>query len=188
MKEAEHEQETMDINKNIPFIPFIPKFLFNTIKDQDVRTNLSKWRKMINNGETMENGDIVSSSSGSNSGSNESDKPPSKPGKRKGAKTRRVTRTCNVGYLDDTVKTKLAGEVSEYSRSTSSLKSVEPIKSVGYDSYVRSQTRPSKIGNAEGTSRVRALKRGASIGMSKGSTRHAPYAVMDTGAEREVVG
>ena len=27
-----------------------------------------------------------------------------------------------------------------------------------------------------------------SIGMSKGSTRHAPYAVMDIGAERKVVG
>ena len=65
---------------------------------------------------------------------------------------------------------------------------MEPIESFGYDSYVRSQTRPSKIGNAEGTSRVRALKRATSIGMSKGSTRHAPYAVMDTGAEREVVG
>ena len=139
---------------------------------------------MTNNGETMGRGDIVSSSSGSN----ESDKPPSKPGKGKGAKTRRVTRTCNVGYLDDTVKIKLAGDVSEYSRSTSSLKSVEPIESFGYDSYFRSQTRPSKIGNAEGTSRVRALKRATSIGMSKGSTRHAPYTVMDTGAEREVVG
>ena len=65
---------------------------------------------------------------------------------------------------------------------------MEPIESFGYDSCVRSQTRPSKIGNAEGTSRVRALKRATSIGMSKGSTRHAPYAVMDTGAEREVVG
>jgi len=35
---------------------------------------------------------------------------------------------------------------------------------------------------------VRALKRAMSIGIFKGSTRHAPYAVMDTGAEREVVG
>ena len=65
---------------------------------------------------------------------------------------------------------------------------MEPIESFGYDSYVRSQTRPSNIGNAEGTSRVRALKRGTSIGMPKGNTRHAPYAVMDTGAKRAVVG
>jgi len=136
---------------------------------------------MTNNRETMGRGDIVSSSS-------EPDKPPSKPGKGKGAKTRWVTRTCNVGYLGDTVKINLAGDVSEYSHSTSRLKSVEPFESFGYDSYFRSQTRPSKIGNAEGTFRVRVLKRAASTGMSKGSTRHAPYAVMDTGAEREVVG
>jgi len=64
---------------------------------------------MTNNGETMVKGDIVSSTSGSN----ESDKPLSKPGKRKGAKIRRVTRTCNVGYLDNTVKIRLAGDVSE---------------------------------------------------------------------------
>jgi len=65
---------------------------------------------------------------------------------------------------------------------------VEHIESFGYDSNFRSQSNPSKIGNAEGTSRVRALKRAASIGMSKNSTRHAPYTVMDTGAEKEVVG
>jgi len=108
---------------------------------------------MTNNGETMVKGDTASSTSGSN----ESDKPPSKPGKRKGAKIRRVTRTCNVGYLDGTVKIKLAGDVSEYSRPTSSLKSVKHIESFGYDSNVRSQSNPSKIGNAKGTSRVRAL-------------------------------
>jgi len=65
---------------------------------------------------------------------------------------------------------------------------VKHIESFGYDSNVRSQSNPSKIGNAKGTSRVRALKRTMSIVMSKGSTRHAPYTVMDTGAEREVVG
>jgi len=65
---------------------------------------------------------------------------------------------------------------------------MEHIESFGYDSNFRSQSNPSKIGNAVGTSRVRALKRATSIGMSKGSMRHAPYAVMDTGAEREVVG
>ena len=54
MKGADEEQETIDRNKKIPFIPLIPRFLFNTIKDQDVRTNLSKWRKMINNSESME--------------------------------------------------------------------------------------------------------------------------------------
>jgi len=43
--------------------------------------------------------------------SNDADNPPSKPGKEKGAKTRRVTGTCKVGYLDDTVKIKLAGDV-----------------------------------------------------------------------------
>jgi len=64
---------------------------------------------MTNNGETTVKGDIVSNTSGSN----KSDKPPSKPDKRKGVKIRRVTRTCNVGYLDDTVKIRLAGDVSE---------------------------------------------------------------------------
>ena len=33
MKGADEEQETIDRNKKIPFIPFIPRFLFNTIKD-----------------------------------------------------------------------------------------------------------------------------------------------------------
>ena len=65
---------------------------------------------------------------------------------------------------------------------------MEHTESFGYGSNFRSQSNPRKIGNAEGTSRVRALKRATSIGMSKGITRHAPYAVMDTGVEREVVG
>jgi len=49
MKGADEEQETIDRNKKPPYSPFIPKFLFNTIKDQDLRTNLSKWRRMTNN-------------------------------------------------------------------------------------------------------------------------------------------
>ena len=65
---------------------------------------------------------------------------------------------------------------------------MEPIESFGYDGYVRSQSNPSKIGIAKGNSRVRALKRATSINLSKGITRHAPYTVMDTDAEREVVG
>jgi len=54
---------------------------------------------MTNNVEFIEKGDIVSS----DSGSNDLDKPSNKPGKKKGAKTRRVTKSYKVGYLDDTV-------------------------------------------------------------------------------------
>jgi len=67
------------------------------------------------------------------------------------------------------------------------MKPVKHIKTFGYGSDVRSQPNPSKNGNVEVTSRIRALKRPASIDMSKGSTRHVPCAVMDTGDEREVV-
>ncbi len=76
--------------------------------------------------------------------------------------------------------------ISEFSRPISSIKSVEHIKTFRYESYVRSQPNPSKNGNVEVTSRIQALKRPASIDMTKGSTRHVPFVAMNTGAEREV--
>ena len=62
--------------------------------------------------------------------------------------------------------------------------------SFGDDSNVPSQLGHTSMNeDAEGTSTIRMLKRTASsIGMTKGCTRHSPYAVIDPGAERDVVG
>ncbi len=103
-----------------------------------------------------------------------------------------VTKTRRVGLQDDTVEIKLASSDSEYSTilTCSNFESREPIVTIGDDSNFESKSYHSIKSGAEGTStrRIRMLKRAASVGMSKSQIRHPPYAVIDPGAEREVIG
>ena len=172
--------------KPIPHIPFIPKFLFMSL-DANTRKNLMTWRKMTNQGETMEKKDLVSSED--DKGAEMHSK--NKTEKKKGRKARRVTKTRRVGIQDDTVEIKLASSDSEYSTilTCSNFESREPIVTIGDDSNFESKSDHSIKSGAEGTStRIRMLKRAASVGMSKSRIRHPPYAVIDPGAEREVIG
>ena len=168
-------------------IPFIPTFLYRTL-DENAKKNVTLWRRKVNNGETMVKDDLVLT--GEKGNDKDSDPPSKKLGKKKnknGTKLRRVTKTRRVGFKDDTVEIKLASSDSEYSKTSSSFNSREQIITIGDDSNVLSRPNHSIDVGAEGST-IRALKRAASIGMSKGSTRHSTYAVIDPGAEKEIVG
>ena len=80
--------------KSTPYIPFIPKFLFASLKGS-ARTNIVKWRKMTNQGETMGKDDLVLSDVEEKE--KDPEKSSKKSGKKKGSKARRVTRTRRLG-------------------------------------------------------------------------------------------
>jgi hypothetical protein len=170
--------------KPTPFIPFIPKFLYHSF-DSEGKKNLVTWRTMVNKGEIMGKEDLISSDKVVDD--KDSDKPSKKPGKGKGTKkTRRVTKTRRIGIQDDTVEIKLASSDSEY-MNLANVESRKRVVTFGDDSVIPLKPDHS-IKDIEGTSRIRILKRAMSVGMSKGSTRHPPYAVIDPGAEKEVIG
>ena len=62
------------------------------------------------------------------------------------------------------------------------------ITTFGDDSDVLEQFDHSVKEEERHSIRIRALKRTTSIGMSKGCTRHQSYAVIDPGADMEVIG
>ena len=109
-----------------------------------------------------------------------------KSGKKKGSKARRVTRTRRLGVQDDTVKVKIASDISEYSTPLSNFRLLDQVVPFGYDSNFQ-LTSDRCIIDEEGFS-IRSLKRSTSVGMSRGSSRYPPYAVIDPGAEMEVIG
>ena len=136
---------------------------------------------MTNQGGTVGFEDLVKSDNEDQS-KKDSEKPFKKTGKnkeKKGSKTRRVTRTRRLGIQDDTVKVKLASSDSEYSTTFSSNELCERVVTFENDSDF--------ISDVGGIS-IRMLKRATSIGMSRGSSRHSPHAVIDPGAEKEVIG
>ena len=184
-KSSKRKTENDQPGKSTSHIPFIPKFLFSSLKGS-ARTNVATWRRMTNKGETMGKDDLVHSDD-----EKEKDKDPEKPSnktgkKKKGSKTRRVTRTRRLGIQDDTVEVKLASSDSEYSTTFSSNKPRERFVTFGNDS-VYQFTPDQCIKDEEGFS-IRMLKKTTSIGMSRGSSRFPPYAVIDPGAEKEVIG
>ena len=143
---------------------------------------------MTNQGGTVGFEDLVKSDNEDQS-KKDSEKPFKKTGKnkdKKGSKTRRVTRTRRLGIQDDTVKVKLANSDSECSTTFSSNELCERVVTFENDSdfqFFSDQC----IKDVEGIS-IRMLKRATSIGMSRGSSRHSPHAVIDPGAEKEVIG
>ena len=180
-KSRKGNTEITSREKRDPYIPFIPKFLYNSLANK-ARINIVKWRKIVNRGETMGEKDLVT-----DDGDEGDTKPPPNKSGKKGLKQRRVTKTRRIGVPDDTVRIKLASTVKDYSVSSSLDR--ELLSASGYDSDDLSKPDHSMGGDNEGTSTLRALKKTiSSIGMSRGSVRHPSYAVIDPGAEKEVVG
>ena len=109
----------------------------------------------------------------------------SPPTKSKRKKTRRVTKTRRVGMADHTIEVKLASSDSDYSEYRNiSHRSASKSRD---DSNNQSKLDHS-IKNSVNNSTIRALKRDMSVGISRGSVNVPPYAVIDPGAEKEVVG
>ena len=50
-----------DTSKVKPFIPFMPKFVFASTLNSEGKTNFTTWRRMVNQGETMEKKDLGTS-------------------------------------------------------------------------------------------------------------------------------
>ena len=94
---------------------------------------------------------------------------------------------CKSAVQDDVVEIKLARSDSSYSEDVCNFRQVVI---PGDDSDLHTMQDQFVDLYIEGTfrSRVRALKRAMLVGMSRGSVRHQPYAVIDPGAEHEVIG
>ena len=194
-EDSEQEEEPRQFrkkkNKDTPkgkeYVPFMPKFVFATF-NSEAKTNFSKWRQLTNQGETMEKKHLVDTSS--NEVDPDAEKPLKKTGKQKGKRTRRVTRTRRVGIQDDVVQIKLTSSDEEYIRSVSESSKALPI-SFEHDSDSHKKPPDQCNEDEEGPSKsktVRALKRTTSIGMSRGTIVRPSFAVIDTGAEMEVIG
>ena len=99
-----------------------------------------------------------------------------------------MNRTRRVGIQDDLVQIKQTSSDEEYIRTIfcESTK-VLPIP-VGDDSNDQDQFDHSNDDKEGHSTRVRALKRTTSGGMSKGTIRLQPFAVIDTGADMDVIG
>ena len=155
-------------------------FLYRSLDDNN-KMNISKWRNLVNQGETMGADDLVTNDNKNNK-DQDSKPPPKKSGK--GKKERRVTRTRRIGVPDDTVRIKLASSNSDYIEASNLV--LGTLLSSSYDSNTISKSDHSMVDD-DGISRLRALKKTSSIGMSRGSIRYPPYAVIDPGVEKEIV-
>ena len=169
--------------KSKPYVPFIPKFLFNSL-DKDAKKNISKWRQMVNNGTHMDYTEDMLDKRGDS----ESDPPPKKSGKYKGHKTRRVSKTRRTGIQDDSVEVKLGSSDEDYTDTCTNLIPRKRLVTFGHDSIIPLKPDHSIEETAGSSKIIRAIKRSASIGMSRGSTRHSSYAVIDPGADKELIG
>ena len=115
-------------------------------------------------------------------------KPSKKTGKKDGKRTRRVTRTRRLGIQDDVVQIELTSPDEEYiGNVVRKSKKALPI-TVGHGGNQQNQFDYSKEDVEGYSTRFRVLKRVTSVGMSKGSTRHQTFAVIDPGADTEVIG
>jgi len=166
--------------KSDPYIPFIPKFLYNSLNSTS-RRNLTKWRQMTNAGETMGEKDLHTDAD------QKTDEPPPKKKQRNGTKTRRLTKLRRIGTADDTVEVKLASSDEEYS-TVYTCNTRERIVSFGHDSIIPARPDHSMQGSEGRASILRMLKRTESVGMSNGRKTLLPYAVIDPGAEQDVIG
>ena len=184
-KKRKAEKDPFGKQKSKPYVPFIPKFLFNSL-DKDAKKNISKWRLMVNNGTHMDYKEdmLVDSKQHDNS---DTEPPPKKSGKGKGKRNRRVTKTRRIGIPDDTVEVKLASSDEDYIATSSKYKPRKRKVTFGNDSDIPWIPDHSIQDEAAG-SKVRALKRSNSIGMSRGRTSQSPYAIVDPGADMEIIG
>ena len=161
-------------------IPFIPPFLYKTF-DQYGRKNLAKWRSLANAGKEMVAEDMVAAPKRDEEKDSESNTTSKKKKNSKGGGKRSIRRTKTVtfGTPDETVTVKVASDNEDYSQVL--LDTTEDQTSdLGYDSR---GIRPSDLSIED--SRIR---RSTSVGMSRGRTRRQPYAVIDPGADEELIG
>ena len=96
-----------------------------------------------------------------------------------------MTTTSSSGTLDDTVEeVKLGSDVEEYLSSSNCLIYNSIISFMnGYDSK-----NLKKLGHSIQDNFGRMIRRNLSVGMSTGSAMKQPYAVIDSGAEEDLVG
>ena len=87
----------------------MPKFLFNTL-DSAAKSKFTKWRKMVNQGETMDKNDLVNL----NRVNKDTETPLKNDEKNKSKKTCHVTKIRRVGIHDNTVEIKLASSDEDY--------------------------------------------------------------------------
>ena len=87
----------------------MPKFLFNTL-DSAAKSKFTKWRKMVNQGETMDKNDLVNL----NRVNKDTETPLKNDEKNKSKKTCHVTKIRRVGIQDTTVDIKLASSDEDY--------------------------------------------------------------------------
>ena len=153
-------------------IPFIPTFLYKSMSPR-TRKNVTKWRSLVNNGKEMVPDDLEKEKTPN---SDEPTETSSKKKSKTGGKKQRRTKTVSFG-TSDTVMVKLASDDEEYS---SELLLASPYPSCGYDS--QTQLTP---GQSEDVAKIR---RTTSVGMSRGRSSRQPYAVIDPGAEEEMIG
>ena len=101
-------------------------------------------------------------------------------------KSRYITKCRRVGLVGDTVEIKLASSDDEYSvnKLVEFSEQFIPLRDDSKLSGKPDQCRNDVVG----TSKIRMLWKSTSVGMSGGRKRHQPYAVVDSGAEHEIVG
>ena len=74
---GEKGRKKSEPEKTTPYIPFIPKFLYNSL-DQNTKKNLATWRKIVNQGNTMGKDDLVTNDKGGNESDTNSEPPKKK--------------------------------------------------------------------------------------------------------------
>ena len=175
--------------KGQSYIPYIPNFLFKSL-DKNGRVNVRKWRDLTNAGKTMVKDDLVCIGNGTNGDTKEDESSkattPSngKQSNRKGKKQRRLTTTAASGTLDDTVvEVKLDSDVDEYRHCSNLIRNSRVSLNIGHDSNDQMMSGHSKQEVLE-----RKIRRNTSVGMSSGRRIIPPYAVIDPGAEEDLVG
>lgn len=178
-----------DLNgKQKSYIPFIPKFLYNSL-DRAARKNLTTWRKFVNQGDTMDKDDLVDDDEEGPSKSSSKQPFKKKSKKEKGKQTRRVTKVRRVGLTDDTVEVKLTSSDEEYSRTDVLVNARELVVTFEHES--KNEVKPDHSVEDErsnSSSRIRMVKKATSIGMSGGRKSHPTYTVIDPGAEQDLIG
>jgi hypothetical protein len=175
--------------KGQSYIPYIPNFLFKSL-DKNGRANVRKWRDLTNAGKTMVKDDLVIIRNGTNGDAKEDESSktttPSngKQRNQKGKKQRRLTITAASGTLDDTVEeVKLDSDVDEYMHCSYLIRGSRIPLNIGHDSNDQM-----KSGHSNHEVLERKIRRNTSVGISSGRRTIPPYAVIDPGAEEDLVG
>ena len=181
---ANANEKSSPKDTNVPYIPFIPTFLYKSM-DHSSRLNLVKWRKMVNDGETMGKEDLYKG--GDDNPKTNKETSSKKKQKGQGKKNRRVTKQKMVETADDTVEVTLVSSGEEYLTVLSNTP--EQIVPFGHDSKFLATPDHSIVDVKKKECRIRALQRcTTSVGMSGGRKGHQPYAVIDPGAEQDLIG